>query len=345
MEKKIDYASAGVDVERGYEAVQKMKSHVKKTHTDNVLSSLGGFSGMFALPTGYTEPILVAGTDGVGTKLRIAFDADNHRTIGIDCVAMCANDVACSGAKPLFFLDYIGTGYLEPTQIEQIVEGVVEGCLQAGCAIIGGETAEMPGFYPKNEYDLAGFCVGVVEKEAIIDGHTISENDCIIGVSSSGLHSNGFSLVQKLCFDVAHVQLNDFSYVLQKTYLEELLTPTKIYVSLIQRLIALYSIKGIAHITGGGWIENIPRVLPDDMRAVVDKSKMPVPPIFPLLQSWGNLDENDMYNTFNMGMGLAIVVDEKDVDSVLNEINKTDDAYCIGKIQKRQQGDERIEFM
>ena len=342
---KIDYQSAGVDVHRGYEAVQQMKEHVQKTHIPGVLGQVGGFGGMFEMPKGYENPVLVSGTDGVGTKLQLAFMLDKHDTIGIDCVAMCVNDIVCMGARPLFFLDYIGTGYLDPSQIADIVKGVSEGCIQAGCALIGGESAEMPGFYKKGEYDMAGFTVGVVDKDKIIGGENLKDENVLIGIASSGIHSNGYSLVRKLCFDVKGLAPSAQLPELDKTLGEELLTPTKIYVPLILDLIEKFDINGIAHITGGGWIENIPRILPKNLKAVVSTKSHEVPAIFHLLQEWGQLEEKDMYNTFNMGIGLVLAVDKKDADQILEEINKSEKAFIIGKLSDRKDGEEEIEFV
>ena len=342
---KIDYQSAGVDVHRGYEAVQQMKEHVQKTHIPGVLGQVGGFGGMFEMPKGYENPVLVSGTDGVGTKLQLAFMLDKHDTIGIDCVAMCVNDIVCMGARPLFFLDYIGTGYLDPSQIADIVKGVSEGCIQAGCALIGGESAEMPGFYKKGEYDMAGFTVGVVDKDKIIGGENLKDENVLIGIASSGIHSNGYSLVRKLCFDVKGLAPSAQLPELDKTLGEELLTPTKIYVPLILDLIEKFDINGIAHITGGGWIENIPRILPKNLKAVVSTKSHEVPAIFHLLQEWGQLEDQDMYNTFNMGIGLVLAVDKKDADQILEEINKSEKAFIIGKLADRKDGEEEIEFV
>lgn len=337
MPEKIDYKSAGVDVTKGYEAVKQMKQHVARTTIEGVLGGIGSFGGMFELPAGYKEPVLVSGTDGVGTKLELAFKTGVHDSVGIDCVAMCVNDIVCHGAKPLLFLDYIGTGILEPEQVADIVKGVSEGCVQAGCALIGGETAEMPGFYKKGEYDMAGFCVGVVEKSKIINGSAIKEGDTVIGIASSGIHSNGFSLVRKLCFDVAKINIDE--------YKDKLLVPTKIYVKLILDIIEKFDIKGIAHITGGGWIENIPRILSDELKAVVKKDSVEPQAIFKELQKWGNLDDMDMYNTFNMGVGMVLVVDPKDADAVAKYISKTDKAYIMGRIERRSAGEEGIEIV
>lgn len=300
---------------------------------------------MFEMPKGYENPVLVSGTDGVGTKLQLAFMLDKHDTIGIDCVAMCVNDIVCMGARPLFFLDYIGTGYLDPSQIADIVKGVSEGCIQAGCALIGGESAEMPGFYKKGEYDMAGFTVGVVDKDKIIGGENLKDENVLIGIASSGIHSNGYSLVRKLCFDVKGLAPSAQLPELDKTLGEELLTPTKIYVPLILDLIEKFDINGIAHITGGGWIENIPRILPKNLKAVVSTKSHEVPAIFHLLQEWGQLEDQDMYNTFNMGIGLVLAVDKKDADQILEEINKSEKAFIIGKLSDRKDGEEEIEFV
>ena len=342
---KLDYKSAGVDVHRGYEAVKQMKAHVEKTLIPGVLGQVGGFGGMFELPEGYKRPVLVSGTDGVGTKLQLAFMTGRHDTVGIDCVAMCVNDIACQGAKPLFFLDYIGTGYLEPDQVADIVKGVSQGCIQAGCALIGGETAEMPGFYKKGEYDMAGFTVGVVEKEKLITGEKIKAGDVLIGVASSGIHSNGYSLVRKLCFDLKGYDVDTKLPELDKSLGEELMTPTKIYVKLILDTIEKYPVNGIAHITGGGWIENIPRILPKGLKAQVTTKNHQVPKIFDLMQDWGQMDDMDMYNTFNMGIGLVFVVDPAQASALLEDLNKEDKAYIIGKVEERQEGQGEIDFV
>jgi phosphoribosylformylglycinamidine cyclo-ligase len=292
------YKDAGVNVEAGYEAVKLMRNHVKSTFRPEVLTDIGGFGGLFALDKSkYNQPVLVSGTDGVGTKLKIAFILDKHDTIGIDCVAMCVNDIVCSGAEPLFFLDYIAVGKNYPEKVAQIVKGVAEGCKMAGCALIGGETAEMPGFYSDGEYDIAGFAVGVVDKEKIIDGSRIKEGDKLIGIASSGIHSNGYSLVRKL-LNPNEEKLNEFVGSLGSSLGEQLLKPTRIYVKTILDLIEKYNIKGICHITGGGFIENIPRMLPEGLRAEVKIGSWPVLPIFELLQSTGNIADREMYNTF-----------------------------------------------
>ncbi len=324
----MDYKDSGVDIHAGYKAVELMKSHIARTVTKGVCSDVGGFGGLFELElTGIKKPVLVSGTDGVGTKLKLAFSLDKHDTIGIDCVAMCVNDIICSGAKPLFFLDYIACGKNVPEKIEQIVKGVCDGCVQAGAALIGGETAEMPGFYPIDEYDLAGYCTGVVDKDAIIDNSKIECGDIIIGLASSGVHSNGFSLVRKV-FDIDK----------DKTLARELLVPTKIYVKSVLALLKEVNIKGISHITGGGFYENIPRMLPDGICAEIEKSNIKILPIFEKLAKDGNIDEYNMFNTFNMGIGMAIVVDKTDVDKALSILRAYgEDAYIIGTTASKSQ--------
>lgn len=336
------YKESGVDVTAGYKAVELMKSHVKKTMRPEVLDGIGGFGGMFSLENlNYKKPVLVSGTDGVGTKLKIAFLMDKHDTVGIDCVAMCVNDVICSGAQPLFFLDYIATGKLVPEKIEQIVKGVSEGCIQAGCALIGGETAEMPGFYPVDEYDLAGFVVGIVDRDKIIDGKTIKPGDKLIGLASSGIHSNGYSLVRKV-FNVGGQNMERFNDKLGKSVSEELLTPTRIYVRTILSLAQKFEIKGITNITGGGFTENIPRMIPKGLKAVIRKGTWPVLPVFLLMQELGDIPDSDMYNTFNMGIGMVMAVSPEIAESVIKEAqNFGDKAYVIGEVAE---GGERIEI-
>ncbi len=331
------YKNAGVDVTAGYEAVELMKKHVQRTTTSGVISGLGGFGGLFKPDmSGINEPILVSGTDGVGTKLKIAFLMDKHDTVGIDCVAMCANDVACSGAKPLFFLDYIAVGKNVPSKIEQIVSGVAEGCVQAGCALIGGETAEMPGFYPVDEYDMAGFCVGMADKKDIIDSEKLSVGDAIIAVASSGVHSNGFSLVRKV-FNITEKRLEVYSQELGKTLGEELITPTKIYVKPLLELMSKVDVHAISHITGGGFYENIPRMLKENTKAVIDKSKLEIKPIFNIIQGTG-ISERDMFNTFNMGAGLCIAVASDKADEAVRILNSCGEkASIIGEIQEGEQ--------
>ncbi len=339
--KSEAYAAAGVDITAGYRAVELMKSHVMKTYIPGVISEIGGFGGSFELDLSETpHPVLVSGTDGVGTKLRLAFLLDRHDTVGIDCVAMCVNDVICVGAKPLFFLDYIACGKNVPTRIEQIVKGVADGCVQAGAALIGGETAEMPGFYPEDEYDLAGFSVGVVEKEKRIDPSTMREGDVMLALPSSGVHSNGFSLVRKI-FDVEHADLTSPVAALGGKGLgETLLTPTRIYVKPILALLRRVNVRGISHITGGGFYENIPRAVPEGLTAVIDKSAVRVLPVFELIRQVGGVSERDMFNTFNMGVGMSVVVPAAEADEALRVLRENgEDAYVIGTIEK---GEEKI---
>lgn len=335
------YKAAGVDVNAGYEAVKLMKEHVQKTFIPGVLSGLGGFGGLFEIGEGYKNPVLVSGTDGVGTKLKLAFLMDKHDTVGQDCVAMCVNDIVCSGAKPLFFLDYIAVGKNVPQKVASIVKGVADGCVAAGASLIGGETAEMPGFYAEDEYDLAGFAVGIVDKEKIIDQTKVSEGDVLIGLASSGVHSNGFSLVRKL------LKIEDGSPVLNekidslggKTVGETLLCPTKIYVKPVLELISQVDVHAISHITGGGFYENIPRMLPENLRAQVDKNAFPVLPIFYVLQNAGNVSEHDMFNTFNMGIGMVLAVDKNDAQKALSVLSACgEDAYVIGCVKAGENG-------
>ena len=333
------YKEAGVDVTAGYKAVELMKQHVARTMTSGVLSGIGGFGGLFELDmTGITKPVLVSGTDGVGTKLKIAFLMDKHDTVGIDCVAMCVNDIICCGAKPQFFLDYIAVGKNYPEKIAQIVSGVAEGCVQSGCALIGGETAEMPGFYPVDEYDLAGFSVGVVDKDKILDPSTQKAGDVMIAIKSSGVHSNGFSLVRKV-FSVDEKTLSVHYDELGKTLGETLLTPTKIYVKAVMSLLDSVKVKAISHITGGGFYENIPRMLKDGVRAVVEKDSYPIPPIFTKLAKEGNVEEYAMYNTYNMGIGMIVAVDPADVDKTMEAIKAAGDTpYVVGRIEAGEKG-------
>ena len=316
--KSLSYAAAGVDITAGYRAVELMKSHIARTMTAGVCSDVGGFGGLFELDLeGIAKPVLVSGTDGVGTKLKLAFLMDKHDTVGIDCVAMCVNDIICCGAKPLFFLDYIACGKNIPERIESIVSGVCEGCVQSGAALIGGETAEMPGFYPEDEYDLAGYCTGIVDKNKIIDNGKMDEGDVIIALPSSGVHSNGFSLVRKV-FDVENADLKKPLPELDgKSLGETLLTPTKIYVKPVLELLKKVKVKGISHITGGGFYENIPRSIPDGLCAEIDKSAVRVLPIFKLIAKTGGISERDMFNTFNMGVGMSIVVSAEDAPLAL----------------------------
>ncbi len=341
----MDYRSAGVDIEAGYKAVELMKEHIIRTRREEVLTHIGGFAGAFSLAKIKTmdDPVLVSGTDGVGTKLKIAFLMDKHDTVGIDCVAMCVNDIACAGGEPLFFLDYIACGKNEPEKIARIVSGVAEGCVQAGAALIGGETAEMPGFYPVDEYDLAGFAVGVVDRKKMITGDDIVPGNVLIGIASSGVHSNGFSLVRKV-FPMTPESLALYSDELAAPLGEALLAPTKIYVKALEAVKnAGVSVLGCSHITGGGFIENIPRMLPEDVCAVVRKDSYPVLPIFDLLRSRGNIEETVMYNTFNMGIGMVIAVPEEDADAALKALaGAGEKAYVIGEIAASEEEKIRL---
>lgn len=336
------YKQAGVDVEAGYESVRLIKEHVKKTVIPGVIGGIGGFGGLFELPSGYRNPVLVSGTDGVGTKLRVAFLMDKHDTIGQDCVAMCVNDVACSGAQPLFFLDYLAVGKNYPEKVAQIVKGVADGCVQAGCALVGGETAEMPGFYPIDEYDLAGFSVGIVEKDKITDGANAKAGDALVGIASSGIHSNGYSLVRKLFGlngDDAKKSLGEYSNELGKTVGEELLMPTKIYVKPLLKLISEVGIHTVSHITGGGFIENIPRMLPENLCAKINKGAWDVLPIFSLMQSKGGLGERDVFNTFNMGIGMVAAVEADKADAAVRCLTEAGEkAYIIGELAEGENG-------
>ena len=336
------YKDAGVDVTAGYRAVDLMKKHVKRTATSGVVSGIGGFGGLFQPDlTGMDQPVLVSGTDGVGTKLKLAFLQDKHDTIGIDCVAMCVNDVVCTGAQPLFFLDYIACGKNVPEKIEQIVKGVADGCVQAGCALIGGETAEMPGFYEADEYDVAGFSVGVVDRKNIIDGSSVRPGDAIIGLASSGVHSNGFSLVRKV-FGIENKDVLATYYdQLGTTLGAALLTPTMIYVKAIRALRERMPVKAVSHITGGGFYENIPRMLPDGARAVVEKDSFNILPIFSLIQSTGGISERDMFNTFNMGIGMAVCVDAANAYAAISALSNMEvQGYIIGRVESGEKGVE-----
>ena len=335
------YKQAGVDITAGYKAVDLMKAHIAKTMTSGVCSDIGGFGGLFELDlTGIQKPVLVSGTDGVGTKLKIAFIMDKHDTVGIDCVAMCVNDIICCGAKPLFFLDYIACGKNVPERIADIVKGVADGCVQSGAALIGGETAEMPGFYPIDEYDLAGFSVGVVDKEKILENKSMCEGDVIIALPSSGVHSNGFSLVRKV-FDVENEDITKPEPALGgKSVGEVLLAPTKIYVKPMLALFDKVKVKGVSHITGGGFYENIPRSIPDGLCAKIDRASVRVLPIFDLIAKKGNIPERDMFNTFNMGVGMSVVVSASDADKALEILKANgEDAYIIGNVIR---SDEKI---
>ena len=333
----ISYKDSGVDVERGYKAVELMKKHVKTTFNENVLGDIGSFGGFYSIAgEKMEEPVLVAGTDGVGTKLKYAFLANKHDTIGIDAVAMCVNDIVCQGAKPLFFLDYFATGKLSPEVVATVVSGVAEGCRQAGCALIGGETAEMPGFYADGEYDIAGFAVGIVDRKNVINGKQIKAGDVLIGLTSSGIHSNGYSLVRRLFGDNLHSHdLDRYDDRLKDKVLNVLLTPTKIYVRSILDLIAKVKVKGIAHITGGGFIENIPRIFPEGIGCEIVKDSYPLPEIFSIMREKSETSDAQIYNTFNMGIGMVVCVDEKDVDLALASLAASGEkAYVIGKTVK-----------
>ena len=334
------YAAAGVDITAGYEGVRLMKEHVQRTMIPGVVSGLGGFGGLFCPDlSGMKEPVLVSGTDGVGTKIRIAQLLDKHDTIGIDCVAMCVNDIICCGAKPLFFLDYIAIGKNEPEKVATLVSGVAEGCVQSGCALIGGETAEHPGVMAADDYDLAGFAVGVVDKERIIDSARMQAGDVILALPASGVHSNGFSLVRKV-FDVEHADLNTYYMDLGKTLGEALLTPTVLYVKPVLKALECADIKGISHITGGGFYENIPRAVPEGLTAKVEKAAIRSLPLFELIQKAGKIPERDMFNTYNMGVGMAVIVAKDEADKALNAFRESNvDAYVMGEIVK---GEERI---
>ena len=340
----MDYRTAGVDIEAGYRSVELMKSHVKETMRPEVLGGLGGFSGAFSMTKikQMEEPVLLSGTDGVGTKIKLAFLMDKHDTVGIDCVAMCINDVACAGGEPLFFLDYIACGKNYPEKIAAIVSGVAEGCKQAGAALIGGETAEHPDLMPEDEYDLAGFAVGVVDRKDLITGDNIKAGDTLIGIASSGVHSNGFSLIRKV-FEMTKESLDTYYDELGATLGETLLTPTRIYVKALKSVRdAGVVIKGCSHITGGGFYENIPRMLPDGVKAVVRKDSYPVPPIFTLLQSKGKLEEKTMYNTYNMGLGMVLAVDPADADKTLEVLRAAgESAYVVGEVKN---GNKNIEL-
>ncbi len=334
------YKDAGVDITAGYRAVELMKSHIAATKTPGVFSGIGGFGGLFKPDlTGMTEPVLVSGTDGVGTKLKLAFILDKHDTVGIDCVAMCVNDVICCGARPLFFLDYIACGKNVPEKIAEIVKGVADGCVQSGAALIGGETAEMPGFYPVDEYDLAGFAVGIVDRSKILDNTSIEEGDVIIALPSSGVHSNGFSLVRRV-FDVENKNIKaPVAELGGRSLGETLLTPTKIYVKPMVALFDEVKVKAVSHITGGGFYENIPRSLPSGFSAKIEKSSVRILPIFDLLAKEGNIPERDMFNTFNMGVGMSIVVSKNDADKALQILKANgEDAYIIGEAVKADSG-------
>lgn len=334
---KLTYKDAGVDTKEGERAVSLMKEHVKKTFNENVLTGLGSFGSLFSLDVaGMKQPVLVSGTDGVGTKLKIAFMMNKHDTVGIDCVAMCVNDVLCQGAKPLFFLDYIATGKVRAEKIADIVKGIADGCSQSGSALVGGETAEMPDFYGEGEYDMAGFSVGIVDKERIITGERIAAGDRIIGIPSSGIHSNGYSLVRKVFFEKMKMGVDEYVDELGQTLGEALLTPTKIYANACGAVLPKFDVKGIVHITGGGFFENIPRILPDDTAAVIDTDAWQIPPIFTYIEKCGNIDRKEMFSTYNMGIGMMMVVDADDAAGVVEALKAAgENAAVIGEIRQR----------
>lgn len=345
MEKSFSesYAAAGVDVTAGYESVELIKSHVKRTNIPGVIGGIGGFGGMFEIAAKeYKNPVLVSGTDGVGTKIKLAMLMDKHDTIGIDCVAMCVNDVACSGAKPLFFLDYIACGKNYPEKIAEIVKGVADGCVQAGCALVGGETAEHPGLMPNEDYDLAGFTVGIGDKDKLVSGDNLKSGDVLIGVASSGIHSNGFSLIRKV-FDINEETIKVYYDELGKTLGEELITPTRIYVKPLLALMEKVTVNAISHITGGGFYENVPRMLKEGFTAYIEKDKCFKKPIFDLIQKTGGIPERDMYNTFNMGTGLVIAVDSDKADEAVKILKDAgEDAAVIGEIRAGEMGVELV---
>lgn len=334
---KLTYKDAGVDTKEGERAVSLMKEHVKKTFNENVLTGLGSFGSLFSLDVaGMKQPVLVSGTDGVGTKLKIAFMMNKHDTVGIDCVAMCVNDVLCQGAKPLFFLDYIATGKVRAEKVADIVKGIADGCSQSGSALVGGETAEMPDFYGEGEYDMAGFSVGIVDKERIITGERIAAGDRIIGIPSSGIHSNGYSLVRKVFFEKMKMGVDEYVDELGQTLGEALLTPTKIYANACGAVLPKFDVKGIVHITGGGFFENIPRILPDDTAAVIDTDAWQIPPIFTYIEKCGNIDRKEMFSTYNMGIGMMMVVDADDAAGVVEALKAAgENAAVIGEIRQR----------
>ena len=344
---KSTYKDAGVDIDAGNTFVKLIKPLVKATSRPEVIADIGGFGGLFSLNTNkYKNPVLVSGTDGVGTKLKLAFMADKHDTVGIDLVAMCVNDIVVQGAEPLFFLDYLATGKLEPEKAALIIKGIAEGCTMAGCALIGGETAEMPGFYADGEYDLAGFTVGVVERDNIIDGSTITVGNKLIGLASSGIHSNGYSLARKVIFDTMGLTIDSPLPGLGKSVAEELLTPTRIYVKSILNLRRDFRINGVAHITGGGLLENIPRVLPNGCKAVIRKNSWEIPSIFTLLQEAGNIDETELFRTFNCGIGMVLAVPESESEEVLIRLSGLNERACvIGEVVKCEAGKECVELV
>ena len=343
MSEQLTYKDSGVDIDAGNESVRLIKDSVRATYRPEVLGDLGGFGGLFALDTlKYREPVLVSGTDGVGTKLKIAFLLGKHDTIGQDCVAMCVNDILVQGAEPLFFLDYLAVGKLEPNQVASIVGGVARACKECNCALIGGETAEMSGFYPNGEYDLAGFAVGIVDKSDLITADRVREGDVLLGLPSSGLHSNGFSLVRKIIFELRGMTGNEFIYDFTKRIGEELLTPTRLYVKSCLPLIRKFNLHGMVHVTGGGFYDNIPRALPDDLAVEIDAGAWTVPTIFRLLQRWGNVDWHEMFRTFNCGIGMILIAAANDVERIVENLNsRGEDVFTIGRVI-RAEGAQRV---
>lgn len=344
---KVTYKDAGVDIDSGNNFVKLIKPLVKATYRPEVIADLGGFGGLFSLNASkYRNPVLVSGTDGVGTKLKVAFMADRHDTVGIDLVAMCVNDIIVQGAEPLFFLDYLATGKLNPEKAAEVVKGIAQGCSLAGCSLIGGETAEMPGFYDQGDYDLAGFAVGVVDRDNIIDGSSITVGNKLIGIASSGLHSNGYSLARKVLFDVMGLDINSTLPGLDRTVADELLTPTRIYVKTVLNLLRDFRINGIAHITGGGLLENIPRILPHGCKVVINKDSWVMPPIFTILQQGGSLDETELFRTFNCGIGMVLAVPENEAEEVLIRLSGLNEqAFVIGEVGKCDVGAECVELV
>lgn len=346
-EERVTYKDSGVDIDAGNSFVKMIKPFVKATSRPEVMADIGGFGGLFSLNSSkYRNPVLVSGTDGVGTKLKLAFMADRHDSVGIDLVAMCVNDIIVQGAEPLFFLDYLATGKLDPAKAADIVKGISQGCIQAGCALIGGETAEMPGFYAEGEYDIAGFTVGVVERDNLIDGSSITVGDTLIGLASSGLHSNGYSLARKVIFERMGLNIDSIMPETGATVANELLTPTRIYVKSILNLLRDFTINGIAHITGGGLLENIPRVLPQACKAIVRKGSWPTLPIFTILQNAGNIEDSEMHRTLNCGIGMVLAVPENQTDDILIRLSGLNEkAYIIGEVAKCEQGKEVVEMV
>jgi phosphoribosylformylglycinamidine cyclo-ligase len=347
LNNKVTYKDAGVDIDSGNSFVKMIKPMVKATYRPEVIADLGGFGGLFSLNSSkYRQPVLVSGTDGVGTKLKLAFMADKHDTVGIDLVAMCVNDIIVQGAEPLFFLDYLATGRLVPEKASEIVKGIAQGCSMAGCALIGGETAEMPGFYSEGEYDLAGFAVGVVERDNIIDGSSITVGNKLIGITSNGLHSNGYSLARKVLFDIMGLDIHSRLPGLETTVAEELLTPTRIYVKTVLNLLRDFRINGIAHITGGGLLENVPRILPNGCKAIIAKDSWEVPPIFQILQKGGDIEEMEMFRTFNCGIGMVLAVPDKEAEEILIRLSGlSEQAFVIGEVAKCDAGGECVELV